>query len=116
MNNSNVAFSGSFNYLKRALEGTDSLTTTGVDTDTITHDLGYIPSVRMFYNPGNGRIFPFTGSGSVGGRVLSNYKNDIYGNYTVGASNISYEIIDNGTPGKTVTVYYIIYLDEVPSA
>lgn len=113
-----LQFYTGFNYLKRFMYGSQTVTVPGsfgyVPGNVITHSLGYLPAVRMFFSV-NGKIFPFTGNGSVGGTILDTYKNGVFGNYKIDTSTVTYALNNTSAGSIDVTVYYIIYLDEVPS-
>lgn len=113
-----LQFYTGFSYLKRFLYSSQKVTVPGsfghVGGNTIPHNLGYLPAVRMFFSVDD-KVFPFTGAGSIGGPILDTYKEGIYGNYVIDETNITYALNNTGASDKDVIVYYIIYLDEIPS-
>lgn len=56
-----ISFSSLFNYQKLAFN-TSQTESVGVGTTTVTisHNLGYIPSIRVWYDPALGRRIPIT--------------------------------------------------------
>lgn len=100
----NAQFSTAFNYQKIAMD--DSLTQNiGIGTTdvTILHNLGYIPSVRVWYDPALGKRFPIstwqiTEDNSVGVRA-----------YLTSTDLIL--TVTNPATSKDITFWYRIYYD-----
>lgn len=112
-------FDSRFNYQKIFVKSSqvdsiaDSGSTGGLPVEvTITHNLDYIPSVRVWYDPGNGRRFPI-GEGQ-------------YDDYDSGVDETNRVTVDHSyltttqlvigylnASGSTqnVTTYYRIYYD-----
>lgn len=115
---SNKFFSTGFNYPKILLNDstTDAVAGTGsVVTVTIDHNLGYIPSFRLWFDPDNNRRFP------IGDALFDDFAVPIHVTNQVSAQGNVYatttQIIIGytntfGEPTKDVTTYYRIYYDE----
>lgn len=105
-----LAFNTERNYLKRTQTGTDSAYFGGTFQNkvlTITHNLGYIPAVRVFFEY-NGVLFDSYGQS----QVLPPAANSAYALYRVGANNMVITYGNQDGVAKTIKVYYIIYLDD----
>lgn len=111
-----LAFDSRLNYQKVFLN--DSVTLTVADPNqrastTITHSLGYIPNVRVWYTDANGDIA--TANADAGNflyPVTTIFKNR-FCYYTVTTTGLTLYFdrgITSGTT-QTATIYYRIYLD-----
>lgn len=102
----NLLYSSKYSYMKIALEGSYSQSTTSHVTTTIAHNLGYVPFFQAFvldtYYSADARwrrfhsIFGNAGSLSEGARA--------------DATNI-YLTPTSFSPAQSVTVYYRVYYD-----
>lgn len=70
---------------------------------TISHGLGYIPNVRMWYEPVAGQIWPLTPAGS---DLL------IFGRYYVTTTDVVVELANLSAVQASVPLHWRIYLDE----
>lgn len=113
-NNDNTGFSSAFNYLKRYDTGIRTETVAGSFSEvfgTIPHDLGYVPAARAYYQVDGGKLFAMTSSVmivpavTIGGSVV--------GSFAARDTYIEYYLRNEGASSKNVTIYYIIYSDEV---
>lgn len=111
---SNVIFSARYNFLKtfQNSSGTFSIAQTVSSLPTVvpltTHGLGYIPRIKVWYEPVAGQLWPLV--------------RDAYGDLSTGLvingaaradSSILYADMFNNSPGTlNVTFYWRIYLDE----
>ena len=113
----NLQFSTDYNYQKIALNGTQnvSLTFNIEKITTIPHNLGYVPTARVWYEPtinypyiASNQIYPLTGF-----QYLNT--DGTIGLYTVGrayldATNLYVALIDV-SGNKVIPIYYRIYYD-----
>jgi hypothetical protein len=70
------------------------------DPTVITHNLGYVPTARVFYEPTPGEVWP-----------LNDKINTIFGRYYLTSTTLVVEMANLGAPAA-VKIYYRIYLDE----
>lgn len=106
----NKIFDTSFNYQKVALKGssTDAVPTSGA-TVTITHNLGKIGSVRVWYEPGNSRRFPVSFEQYSDSGVSP--ANLVTGQYYLTTNSLIITYVNNSGSTKTVVTRYRIYYD-----
>jgi len=112
VNNDNTSFSSAFNYLKRHLSGKVVETVAGSFGEvngTITHDLGYVPAARAFYQVDGGKLFAMTSSVMIVPTVTIG--DSVVGSFGVTTSGLTYYLRNEGGSPQDVTVYYIIYTD-----
>lgn len=104
MDSDSLAFYTKFNYLKRYVTG--SATHTGTfATNTVTHSLGYVPAVKVYFEVG-GKLFH--AHGNVSSRTDSEGVT-LFPRHT--STSLVYTM--NAGVSKTVIVYWIIYLDDL---
>jgi hypothetical protein len=120
-----IAFDSRKNYLKQFMQGSVAMNKpntlaagTYSSSHTITHNLGYRPLVRAWYDPENlGTIFPVN---SQRGELYS----PIYALGTVDfvffideitTTTVTFRAEDNASHSSTFTMYYKIYIDPVAS-
>lgn len=112
-----LLFTGDKNYLKRSpLSGHTTITGPNVATgwatfessQTITHGLGYVPLVRVYYDPfNNGKLFTPVGDRLVGGQP---YSNNIGCIVRVNTTNLIIYLSASSSVGGSVPIYWVIYL------
>lgn len=114
----NLSFDSRLNYLKRDTS-TGNQTISGPNTlnawlnyqstKTVAHNLGYVPQVRVYYDPyNNGKLFKATGNRLSGG---SSYNNSMICVYEVNATNLIISLESFFNLGGSVPIYWVIYLD-----
>lgn len=111
---SKVVFSTRYNIQKRYLDGTETISVTGSTTaeySLITHSLGYIPTVRVFYKPVAGQLWPlsphqYSSAGGGSGTSLN-----VTGSVIVTTSEVKL-VLTNGGSTTNVDFTYRIYVDE----
>lgn len=115
MTDDNVIFNSDFNYQKIALSASRVNTVppyAGSPTVvTIPHNLGYAPSVRVWYDPGNGRRYIagnlwFLDSNGTG----TDWSSGVNVAYVyVTSSNLVVAYANFSGSNRSVTTYYRIY-------
>jgi len=112
-NNSVTAFDSRQNYQKIDLSDVVSLANPGAGntgTHTITHDLGYAPNFKLFFNSLPGQVWPSIAGGS-GDAWLYNSGSQ-YEAWGVANSSTLTIYFDTGTTGaSTFDLWYRIYYD-----
>lgn len=114
-------FTSQKNYLKRQpITGSaDFLAPTSVgswlnyvSTNTINHGLGYVPMVRVYYEPdaSNGKVYPATGRRLAGLGPGLNY-GDVMCIWEVDENNLTIYLESVAAKTGTRKVYWVIYLD-----
>lgn len=111
MNDSKFIHLSSFNYQKVFDNDSQTISVappSGPDflpqVITIPHNLGYIPTVRAWFSPTTGQIWPLTGK-------QFNGMGDT-GNYYLTTTDLIIEFSNNTGVTKDYTFYYRIYYDE----
>lgn len=107
-------FSSSFNYQKIATRGTGSVSVpngTPFTAVTITHNLGYIPSARVWYDIGTGR-FPATTEQFVDLVSFTSANNFCLARYYFTTTTLVIEFQNQSGSTKTFNYWYRIYYDE----
>src|SRR6185436_11946489 len=113
------------NILKHAMSGSDTMSKPSTNdgflgffsTKTITHNLGYRPLVRIYYDPdSDGSIYPANGQGRVASTTNQSplqtvvpfwlYVDDIT------TTTVVLRTYKTSSLGGTFTFYYRIYKDE----
>ncbi|MCA9334127.1 hypothetical protein KC963_03700 [Candidatus Saccharibacteria bacterium] len=110
----NTGFSSAYNYLKRYASGSVEETVAGSFaevTGSIPHDLGYVPAARAYYQVAGGSLFPMTSSVTIVPTLTIG--DSVVGSFAVTDTELQYYLRNEGGSSKDVTIYYIIYLDEV---
>lgn len=82
-----------------------------VSTYTVPHGLGYIPEVRVYYEPAaDGRVWPASGDRFTGyGDGLS--AGDVLCTWEIDATNLTIYLESLSAKTSTRPVYWVIYLD-----
>jgi hypothetical protein len=116
---STLLFTGDKNYLKRSpVTGTTTITGptlltawfTYENNVTITHSLGYIPLVRVYYSPYNdGRVFSAAGDRT---NLFEPYANNISCSYLVSSTSLTIYLSSPVSNGTSVPLYWVIYLQQ----
>lgn len=106
----NLAFSSEFRYEHIALKSHKpfSVSSFGIQTLTIPHNLGYIPYVKSFYTYDNIKyfdLFPGTSSYSIGGNGGQ------IDNATVDTTNYYVTISENNGSPISGIIFYRIYAE-----
>lgn len=113
-------FTTNKNYMKRFMSGTEVIAAPSVvqpwfnymNSTTIVHGLGYIPVVRIYYEPFNdGRIFPASGS-RVSASGIGIPFNDIVCLFEVTDNVVTVYLESASSETGTRPIYYVIYLDK----
>lgn len=115
INDTQVYFAHNFNYQKVAINTSATVSVTNntpnFDSFTIDHNLGYIPSCRVWYDPALGRRFPIS---------LEQYTDDISFNSEVNQVDVKayltttqlvIQLINASGSTKYVTYWARIYYD-----
>lgn len=113
-----LAFDSRVNYQKIFINDSVNLTVANPNSATtiaISHGLGYIPNVRVWFLNGNNEISTAV-SDAVGSNIypLTSAYTQRAVVYTVNASNLVLTFSRGVTTGttRTTTIYYRIYLDQ----
>lgn len=117
-------FTSSKNYLKRhpksgsatiaAPSTLNGATNLYERITTIPHGLGYVPMVRVYYEPfTNGRVYPATGS-RVSGAGTGLNLGDVMCLWELDENNLTITLASDGfsaVPTGSRTIYWVIYWD-----
>lgn len=104
-----------FNYLKLVAEG--SATTAIANSPatpvevTIYHNLGYIPSVRLWYDPETSKRWPFSGV-QYSDFLGAAHNNTVTGFAYVTTTQLVIQFYNGSGSSKNVTYWYRLYYDE----
>lgn len=100
-------FDTSFNYMKIAEKGTrtDSIPNATPTTVVISHGLGYIPSVRVWFDPAAGKKFP------IGTGLYSTHANNTSATVYLTTSSLVITYSNTSGSSKDVITYYRIYYE-----
>lgn len=108
-------FNTDYNYQKVALSGSGTSTITNNTPNftnvTISHDLGYIPSVRVWYDPDNGRRFPISQEQYTDDTSFTSQVNSVIARAYLTTSNLVLQFSNASGSSKDVTYWYRIYYD-----
>lgn len=105
-----------YNFQKIYLNSSSTVSLANTVTPTeytlVTHSLGYIPTVRIFYEPVAGQLWPMSPNQYANidggpGTTLS-----VYGSPVVTDSEIKVRVVNASGGIKDVVFYWRIYLDE----
>lgn len=111
----NAHFSTAFNYQKIASEGTGSVSVPNDPinfTDvTIAHNLGYIPSVRVWYDPQIGQRFPVSEEQYVDDISLASQVNSTVARAYLTTTSLILQFRNASGSSKTVNYWYRVYYD-----
>jgi hypothetical protein len=79
---------------------------------TVTHSLGYIPQVRVYFESSatDGKIYPAGGNRN-GGTYPGLPANSVYCTFTVTTTTLVLSLFSNTSKTGTRKVYYVIYED-----
>ena len=115
MDTSNTIFSGRFNFLKIYSNNSGTFTVSSASSSSIlleTHGLGYIPRVKVWYEPISGELWPL---------VINQYDNSDggpgttltkIGNPRVTSNELYVDITNISGVSSDVVFRWRIYLDE----
>lgn len=104
-------FSG-FNYQKIATKGNSTHTATvGSTTVTIPHNLGYIPSVRVWYDPDNGQRFPLSNEQYTDDTTSVSEVNLVSARAHLTTTDLVIEYTNSDAGSHDVTTYWRVYYD-----
>lgn len=101
-----------FNYQKVAEAGGDTLSI-GIGataTKTVTHNLGYIPTVRAFYENEDGWLMPVVRNQYIDGS--SSLQVNPVGQVWLTTTTAVIELTNNGSGSVNTPVYWRIYYDD----
>lgn len=116
-----VYFKSGKNYLKRYMAGSTSIAAPATlnawfnysNSYTVTHNLGYIPQVRVYYeeNASNGKVYPAGGR-----RLATSYPGLTSGScvfclFEVTSTTLTITLESGTTQTGNRTIYWVIYLD-----
>jgi hypothetical protein len=109
-----LAFDTTVNYQKIYMEGSAALSIANPNartTTSITHNLGYIPNVRVWFTNASGKICPAVGE--IGEQLLGGDFVSHMCRYRVNTTTLTLVLDRVITVGPTInsTLYYRIYLD-----
>lgn len=108
-------FNTGYNYQKVALSGTGTSTIANDPLNyasvTIPHDLGYIPSVRVWYNPDNGKRFALSEEQYTDDTTFTSEVNSISARAYLTSSNLVLQFRNSSGSSKDVSYWYRIYYD-----
>lgn len=114
-NTDKLKFSSTLNYQKIAKEGSQivSVPFTTDTTITITHNLGYVPTAKVWYEPyfnneSSGEIWPLTGFQY--GDLITDLLNTI-GHAYLDETNLYIVLYDTSGTTVNIPVYWRIYYD-----
>jgi hypothetical protein len=111
----NTLFATGYNYQKVALKNSGTVVvpnnTPNFDTNTITHSLGYIPSVRVWYDPGNGRRFPISEEEYTDDTSFTSETNQVVARAYLTTTTLVIQFKNASGSNKTVNYWYKVYYD-----
>lgn len=107
MDDRDIAFNTSKNYLKRYSLTTNSHSMGGSASGTVTHSLGYLPAVRVFYEFGSVMFESYGNSFSPPPAA-----DGCYVTHGITTSTVTYFIGNTGA-AKTVKVHVLVYVDDL---
>lgn len=99
-----------------SIDDTFDTNTFGYDVVTkllVSHNLGYIPRARVWYEPITGQLWPMTGLEqflALGGGTGTEL--DVVGGYHLTTSGLYVDVKNDSGSTKSVKFYYRIYYDE----
>lgn len=111
----NALFSTRYNLQKIYMEGTTTVNIPILAPATVynlvDHDLGYIPTARVFYIPVTGQLWPisphqYSSAGGGSGTTISRFGSPVLTSTSLGVR------IRNTGAAADITFYWRIYLDE----
>lgn len=122
INVDDTLFSSSFSYQKVAVKGntTDSVASNSAPpgspptgtTVTIPHNLGYISSARVWFDPALGKRFPATREQYSDDTTFLSEANDIWVRKSyLTVNDLIVEYVNLSGADKNVTTYYRVYYD-----
>jgi hypothetical protein len=111
LNTTNKAyFDSRKNYQKLFMSGTQSATSLGSDNIfTITHNLGYTPNFKIFFESVSGQVWPQISGGTNDFWLYDYTMSECYG--VVDSTNLKIDCFPAFT-GHTTNIWYRIYLDQ----
>ena len=116
LNDSQTFFASNFNYQKIAFEGsaTQSIPNNSPNFETITidHNLGYIPSAKVWYDPALGRRMPLSLQQYQDDGFAVNYTNLTTGRAYLTTTQLVIQFTNASGSSKNVTYWYRIYYDD----
>ena len=113
-----ISFASDFNYQKlHPTTGTQTVEVVNPGTFeyeesiTINHALGYVPQVKVWYEPTSGNLVPAVGRFEWGG---ASWRSDFTCEYTIDTNDVIITVIDGSPTARTtnIPVHYRIYYDE----
>lgn len=112
---SGTLFSSSFNYQK--IFDNDSSTVnvpglSGTAQETISHNLGYIPTARVFYEPEPGNLWPLNGQQYLNSGGGPDETVNVTAEAYVTTTQLVIDFENVGSSSQNVTYYWRIYYDE----
>lgn len=107
---SDINFTSAYRYERIALKGSQTfvVSASSFPTETIAHNLGYVPYVKLYYSFGDGKYFPmFAGPSSydIDGNLFQ------IDNVYVDTANITLDLENDNSSSVSITVYYRIYAE-----
>lgn len=115
VNENNVLFTTGYNYQKIALKSTGSVSVPNAPTTftsvTINHNLGYIPSVRAWYDPALGRRLPLSLEQYQDDDFSTNYTNLVVAQAYLTTTTLVLQFRNSSGSTKSVNYWYRIYYD-----
>lgn len=95
------------NYQKIANIGSDTVSSSG--NYIVSHNLGYIPTARVWYDPGLGKRFPVSVETYVDDTTINSEVNDVHVRIRLTTTQLIIEITN--PVGANVTYWWRIYYD-----
>ncbi len=113
-------FTGKKNYMKRAFSDSVSIAApsslgswgTYVSSYTITHNLGYIPQVRVYYENSatDGKVYP-AGGRRVSGLYPGLAANSVFCTWELDDNDLTIHLESMTSKTGNRRIYWVIYLD-----
>lgn len=110
-----VYLTSEFNYQKIAVKGEASVVVANNSPNyasvTIPHNLGYIPSVRVWYDPNTSKRFPLSIEQYVDDSTFTSEVNLVDAKAYLTTANLVIQFKNASGSNKTVTYWYRVYYD-----
>lgn len=119
MDDSKVQFSTAFNYQKiadKSPKGGETVSATAswpsyTTIKTVSHNLGYIPSVRVWYDPQIGRRFPVSIEQYTDDDFSTHYTNQVGIRVRLTSTQLIIQAGNASGSTKNVTLWWRVYYD-----
>lgn len=111
----NTWFTTEYNYQKIAFKASGTVVvpnnTPNYSTTTITHNLNYIPSVRVWFDPASGRRFPISDEDYIDDLSFTSENNSVVARAYLTTTTLVIQFRNASGSDKTINYWYRIYYD-----